>query len=86
MFQSKKLKQCRKQFKIKGSKKHLSVEKLAVLLKEKTGLETTRQSVDNWERGRNEPTTDALFCISEFFGKPVEYFFARETHRTGAVV
>ncbi|MDD2703562.1 MAG: helix-turn-helix transcriptional regulator [Candidatus Omnitrophica bacterium] len=57
--------------------KGLSLDGLATELG-KTGFRVSRQTVWNWESGRHVPDANAIVALSEFFRKPLEYFFKQK--------
>lgn len=67
MFLSENLKKCR-------TKKSLSLEELAVALNN-TGLQISRQTIANWESGVSTPNGNDIALLSEFFERPIPYFF-----------
>lgn len=73
MFMSKRLIQLRK-------KNKLSLEKLAVAIGQKTGYSVTRQTLENWEKGRFKPSVEGLISICSFFDRPIGYFFDQKAH------
>lgn len=44
-------------------------------------LNTTQQSIGNWERGRNFPPEETVVKIAEYFGVSVDYLFGADVPR-----
>jgi len=78
MFKADVLKKCRKSAR-------LSVERLAVEIAINTGYSVTRQAIDNWEKGRNQPSVSALISLAQFFNKPMIFFFDQKQSKAGYV-
>lgn len=57
---------------------HEDVEQQARTLKRAHYAIVTKQDLENWERGLNEPDLEHLETLSEIFGCPVGYFFLHE--------
>ena len=75
MFLANRLKSCRR-------KSGLSLENLAYEIRRKTGHGVTRQTLENWEKGRFSPTVDGLLSICTFFEQPLGYFFKSKSSLT----
>jgi transcriptional regulator with XRE-family HTH domain len=73
MFIANRLKRCRE-------KMGLSLERLAVEIRIKTNHSVTRQTLENWEKGRNRPTVEGIVSICRFFDRPLGYFFDYKTN------
>lgn len=76
MFLSDRFKQCRKE-------SGLSLERLALEIFKKTDHRVSRQTLENWEKGRNQPELSGIIALSCFFERPLEYFFDQNINLTG---
>lgn len=72
MFLRNRMKKLRKQ-------SGLSLESMAVDIFVKTKYRVTRQALENWEKGRNNPSVDGLLVLCEYYQKPLGFFFAHKT-------
>lgn len=75
MFIADKLRKCRED-------KKLSLEDLTFEL-DKINFRITRQTLYNWETGATVPNANALTALSNYFKKPIEYFFDQIQYHAG---
>lgn len=71
MFLSDNLKKCREE-------KGLSYTDILFEL-DKIGLRISRPTLINWETGETAPDGNEIALLAGYFGKPVQYFFARQS-------
>ena len=70
-FDSEKLRQLR-------IERGLSLQQTARLLRVKTGLQVTRNSIHLWEHGKNLPSVKSLMALAQFYGKGIGFFFKQD--------
>lgn len=69
-FSAEKLKQCRHE-------RNLSIIDLTIQLSN-VGLNLHPNTLTNWENKKNVPNANDLGSITEFYNKPIQYFFEEE--------
>ena len=68
VFVSEKIRQLRRE-------KGYSLEQMARMLRVKTGHKVSRNSIHQWEQGKNFPSVKSLMAVAEFYGKEINFFF-----------